>query len=282
MSNPSLNIEEEKRILEEEEIDDLSFLTDANYPLLQEFRDKCTGTYKHSQALSSIIESVSIALGLDVSFMKAAAMYHDIGKINNPKFFTENQLEEENPHDELDPWISAQIISKHVSDGVAMLVNDESFPRKLIEVISQHHGDGVIKYFYDKEEDEDKSTDKFKYQLSKPKSVEAAVLMICDHIEAKSRSLYQAGKYDPTTVIEETINNLIDEGQLDEVVMKLGDLKKIKEILAKELEGMYQKRIDYDEAKEDKPKKKKTTKKINKKGKEKEDAEESGYKENSN
>lgn len=269
--------EEEKDIKTEEIIEDISFLFDPNYPLLHELREKCSGTYKHSQSVTSMVESVSIALGLDVGFMKVSAMYHDIGKINNPKYFTENQLEDEDPHKELEPWVSAQIISRHVSDGVVLLLNDASFPRSIIEIISQHHGDGVIKYFFDKSGDD--CSDNFKYKLCKPKSVEAAVLMICDHIEARSRSLFQAGKYDASVVIDETINNLIDESQLDEVVIKLGDLKRIKEVLAKELEGIYQKRVDYGEVKEEKAGKKTTTKKTVKKVRGTKNAKETGNKE---
>jgi putative nucleotidyltransferase with HDIG domain len=246
-------------LINKEKVEELKELLDSTYPLLQEFREACPGTYKHAQALSSMIEGVSMALGLDVDFMKVTALYHDVGKMFNPKYFTENQLEGENPHDDLDPWISSQILSRHVSDSVNILLNDPKFPREMIQIISQHHGDNVIKYFFDKAGSEEEDKEKFRYKCSKPVSVEAAVLMICDHVEAKSRSLVQAGKFESTDAIDATINDLIDDGQLDEVYMRLGDLKKIKEAVAKELEGMYQKRIDYDEAKE-KPKRKRKVK----------------------
>lgn len=234
---------------EEQQQHELNDLLDTSYPLLQEFREVCPGTYKHAQALSSMIEGVSIALKLDVTFMKVAAFYHDVGKMINPKYFTENQLEDEDPHSELDPWVSHQIITRHVSDSVNILVNDEKFPRTMIEIISQHHGSGVVKYFFDKAGHDEEEMDKFRYTCSKPTCVESAVLMICDHIEATSRSLFQANKLDPATVIDDTITELIDDGQLDEVYMRLGDLKKVKEALAKELEGTYQKRVDYEKAK---------------------------------
>jgi len=235
---------------EEKPNDVLKDLLDSSYPMLQRLRDACPGTYKHSQSLASIVEGVSMALDLDVTFMKTAALYHDIGKICNPKYFTENQLEDEDPHKNLDPWVSSQIISRHVSDGVNILLNDENFPREMIEIISQHHGDGVMKYFFDKANTD--LEDAFRYRCVKPRCVRAAVLMIADHIEATSRSLFQAGKLDTSTIIDTVINNLLDDGQLDEVMMRLGDLKKIKEALAKELEGIYQKRVDYDKAKEEK------------------------------
>lgn len=220
-------------------------LLDSKYPLLQEFREKCPGTFKHSQALAGMVEGVSIALDLDVDLMKVASLYHDVGKMFNPKFFTENQLEEENLHKGLKTKMSYEIITRHVSDSVIILLNDHNFPREVIEIISQHHGTNVLKYFYNKSKSKDDS--EFRYKSSKPTCVEAAVLMIADCVEATSRSLSQVGKLNPMEVIDDTINGLLDDGQLDAVTMKLGDLKKIKHALAKELEGTYQKRVQYDE-----------------------------------
>jgi putative nucleotidyltransferase with HDIG domain len=230
--------------------DSIKEVLESSYPLLQKFREACPGTYKHSQALMSIIEGIALSLELDVNFMKVAALYHDVGKMFNPKYFTENQLEDENPHDKLDALISYNIITRHVSDSVMILLNDQNFPRRVIEIISQHHGNSVLKYFFEKSGKD--VEDLFRYKCTKPTCIESAVLMISDQIEATSRSLVQAGKFDPTLVIESTISGLIDDGQLDDVVMRLGDLKKIKEALARELEGTYQKRVDYDKAKEEK------------------------------
>lgn len=244
-----MNAAIEKEELQEKK-EELHDLLDSSYPLLQKFRDACPGTYKHAQSLASMVEGVSIVLDLDVTFMKVAALYHDVGKMVNPKYFTENQLEDEDPHKSFDPWISSQIISRHVSDSVNILINDKNFPRSMIEIISQHHGNSIMKYFFDKSGRD--VEDLFRYKCSKPTCTEAAVLMICDHIEATSRALVQAGKYDAANVIDTTINGLLDDGQLDDVVMRLGDLKKIKEAIGRELEGIYQKRVDYDKAKEEK------------------------------
>jgi len=242
--------EKDESIEKQEKKEDLHELLDSSYPLLQKFRDLCPGTYKHSQSLSSMVEGVSMALDLDVTFMKVTALYHDVGKTVNPKYFTENQLEDEDPHKDLDPWISSQLIGRHVSDSVNILMNDEKFPREMIEIISQHHGNSVMAYFFKKSGKD--VEDLFRYKCQRPTCVRAAVLMICDHVEATSRSLIQAGKYDAKSVIENTINKLLNDGQLDEVVMRLGDLKKIKEALGRELEGIYQKRVDYDKAEEEK------------------------------
>ena len=222
----------------------LKMLMDSTYPLLKQFRDVCPGTYKHSQTLAAMIEVVSLELDLDVDLMKVAALYHDVGKLINPKYFTENQLDDENPHDDLDPMISYNLITRHVSDSVMILINDKNFPRRLIEIISQHHGSSVLKYFFEKSAD---STDVlFRYKTQCPTCVEAAILMITDRVEAMSRSLVQTGKFDPATVVTSVINELLDDGQLDQVEIKLGNLKKIKESLGKELEGVYQKRVSYD------------------------------------
>jgi len=226
-----------------------TLLIDSSYPLLKKFREVCPGTYKHSQTLASMVEGMSLDLELDVKCMKVAALYHDIGKSLNPKYFTENQLEGEDTYEELDPFICYNMITRHVSDSVTILLNDPNFPREIIEIISQHHGTMVQQYFFKKSGEKDES--KFRYKFSRPKSVQSAILMICDQIEAKSKSLIQANKFDPKEVIEGTISHLIDDGQLDNVVMRLGDLKKIKMALAKELEGTYQKRVDYDEANQD-------------------------------
>lgn len=247
MADEHFNNGEEKEIK-----DSLQQLLEPTYILLQKFRETCPGTFKHSQALSSMVEGVSLSLGLNVVEMKVAAQYHDIGKMFCPKYFTENQLEDENPHEKLSPMMSYNVITRHVSDSVTILINDHNFPRNIIEMISQHHGKSVLKYFFEKSKSGVEDT--FRYKTTKPTCIESAILMICDQIEASSRSLIQAGKFNVNNIIESTINGLIDDGQLDDVFMRLGDLKKIKEALTKELEGTYQKRIDYDKAKEEKVK----------------------------
>jgi len=216
---------------------------DTTYPLLVRFREACPGTYKHSQTLSAILEGISLSLNLDINLMKIAATYHDVGKMFNARYFTENQLDDENPHEKLDPRISYEIITRHVSDSAIILINDGNFSRKVIEIISQHHGQTILKYFFNRS---GKGVeDVFRYKTTKPTCIESASLMICDVVEAMSRSMIQVNKFDPQVIIEDTINGLIDDGQLDSVYMRLGDLKKIKLALAKELEGTYQKRIDY-------------------------------------
>jgi cyclic-di-AMP phosphodiesterase PgpH len=242
MTSEDISTQEEKNILKQ--------LLDPAYPLAQRFKEVCPGTYKHCQSLVAMVEGVSLALDLDVDYMKVAALYHDVGKMFNSHYFTENQLDDENPHDKLDPKLSYQVITRHISDTALILLNDPLFPRDLIEIVTQHHGTTVTKYFFDKAGA--KNEDAYRYKGSKPKSVEAMILMICDHIEARTRSDIQAGKkIAPSDLIENIINYQLSDGQLDDVVMRLGDLQKIKIALSRELEGIYQKRVDYSKAKEE-------------------------------
>jgi membrane-associated HD superfamily phosphohydrolase len=155
-----------------------------------------------------------------------------------------------NPHEKLDPRISYQIITRHVSDTALILLNDPLFQREIIEIATQHHGTTVTKYFFDKAGS--KNEDSYRYKGTKPKSVEAMILMICDHLEARTRSDIQSGKkIAPIDLIEDIINYQLSDGQLDDVVMRLGDLQKIKMAVSRELEGCYQKRVDYSKAKEE-------------------------------
>lgn len=240
------NVKDSKNVVVEPNTSSLSELMDSKNPTLQKFRECCPGSYKHSQLLASMVEGLSLELGINEDLMKAAALYHDIGKSFNPTYFTENQHEDTpNPHADVDSRISYELITRHVSDSVALLVNDPRFPRKLIEIISQHHGTSVVRYFFVKSGSN--AEDNYRYKTQKPTSIESALLMICDQIEATSRSIISNNKkIAPNDVINTTINRLLDDGQLDDVYMRMGDLKKIRESLIKEIEGTFQKRIDYE------------------------------------
>lgn len=216
-------------------------------PILSMFRDKAPGTFKHSVNVSMLCESVALALNLDVDLMKVSAMYHDIGKVNYPSAFSENQ-NGKNIHDDLDPWISYQIITRHVPDSVLILLNLKGMDDDVMKIVSQHHGDTILRYFYDKA-GKDVVDDIFRYKCEKPKSIEAAVLMICDSVEATSRSLASNGALEKTeqrrSVVDSTVRRLSNDDQLDD--MKVGQLKIVKKTLFKELENIYHKREPYPE-----------------------------------
>lgn len=242
ITNQSLNGEKDKG-------DYLAKYLDPDFPLLKEFRTKCPGTFKHSQTVSSMVEGVSLALDLDVTSMKVAAIYHDIGKMFHPEYFTENQLDEDNPHDKLDPYMSFLIISRHVSDTALILIR-YGFPPDLIRLICQHHGTCVVQYFFDKSNTD--IEDRFRYNSEPPKTVEGMVLMLCDQLEARSRSMMQHGKddFNPSSIVSQVWEELETDRQTSEVFMKLGDVATLKEALAKEIGAMYQKRVDYKAKKE--------------------------------
>lgn len=220
-----------------------------DYPLMVIMRG-IPGTLSHSKNIALMLETIGPELGLDVRKLKIAAYYHDIGKSVNPRYFTENQTEdEENAHKELDSWISYRLITAHIGDTVQILVNDPNIPRDVIEWCSQHHGTCIVRYFCNKSGT--KNVDNYRYKCTKPRSLEAALLMICDHLEARSRSLNQAGKLSNVDeLIDKVIVELLEEDeQLDDVALpKLGYLRKIKFLLKREISSQYHKRVDYDKA----------------------------------
>jgi hypothetical protein len=218
---------------------------EADHPLLEMFREVAPGSFKHSQNMANIVESIAVELKLNVDLMKTSALYHDVGKMINPKFFSENQ-ENDNPHDKLEPWVSYQIISRHVSDTIAILLN-YGFPRKVMKIVSQHHGDTVLRYFYDKSKAG--SDEMYRYKCTKkPECDESAILMIVDSVEATAKSLSSNGKLEDSkarrSLVDLTVNRLIDDNQLDS--MKIGTLKTIRKVLYKELEAIYHKRVSYE------------------------------------
>lgn len=238
----------------------LKDLLDSKFPLMEKFRELAPGTHRHSVNVSIFCEAVALELDLDTDFMKVVGLYHDVGKMNAPDYFSENQ-NGKNPHDDLDPTVSYQIITRHVGDTVLLLLNqtmpedekaEKEFPErmKLLEVISQHHGNTVLRYFFNKAATE--IDDHFRYKASPPQSIEAAVLMICDSVEATARSLASVNdleeKDDRRAVVNTNVDRLMQDGQLDDI--KVGQLKKIKAVLYKELENIYHKRETYGDEKE--------------------------------
>ena len=226
----------------------LKELTDPKFPLMETFRTVAPGTFKHSQNVANLVESIALKLDLDTDRMRAAAMYHDIGKINQPKAFTENQ-NGSNIHDTLPVEVSYNIITKHVGDTVLIMLQVSEMPREIIEWVSQHHGDTVLRYFYEKakEEGSDIKKDDWRYRCPKPNCIESAVLMICDSVEATAKSFASNGKLDTQQskidVVMNTIGRLEMDGQLDMVLT--GHLRVIKQVLIEELESLYHSRELY-------------------------------------
>jgi len=222
-------------------------LLDQTYPLLDKFKTLAPGAFKHSQNVASMCETVAIELGLNVDLIKVAALYHDCGKMNDPLYFAENQTEE-NPHDKLEPFLSYQIITRHIGDSIIYLLRIPDLPHEVIEIVSQHHGDTILQSFAAK--DKKAQPDSYRYKCSPPVSAEALILMLCDSIEATTRALYNNGDGDEDFIIKAvngTIIRLTEDHQLDN--MKIGILNTTKKILIKELESIYHKRVAYEEDK---------------------------------
>lgn len=225
---------------------------DSNYPLMVRLREKAPGTYSHSKAVASLLESVATVTDLPEKELAVAGYYHDIGKTVNPHMFSENQAGDAvDAYSELPPWASLRFITAHVGDTAQILINDPNISHDIVRWCTQHHGACVAKYFYRLAKKEDKNTeeDDYRYPGTKPECLEAALLMICDILEATSRSLSQAGKLgDVGQLVEQVIQDLEQDQQLDDVELTFGKLRIIKEVLKKELTAQYHQRVDYDNA----------------------------------
>lgn len=227
-------------------------LTDRNHEALQMLQEKAFGTFNHSLMVGTLAHAAARAIGADPLLARAMAYYHDLGKTENPMFFIENQFGVSNPHDDLDPKESARIIRDHVSVGLA-LAHDYRIPTEVSEGIVSHHGDGVMRYFYEKARQTDGDQvdiDDFRHIGHKPKTQETAILMLADSLEAACRAEFQAqGQETSPDAIEKVVNRVIDEkmedGQLSEAPLTLGELTKVRLALLDSLIGHYHQRIPY-------------------------------------
>nr|WP_274388072.1 HDIG domain-containing metalloprotein [Salsipaludibacter albus] len=228
-------------------------LADRNHPLLRELETKAIGSYNHSVMVASLTERACREIGADPLLGSVAALYHDIGKIRRPHFFIENQYGIPNPHDELEPEVSAVIIMDHVIDGVRM-ATEYKLPPEVVAAIGSHHGTMVVSYFYNKAVEaaghaDDVDEDTFRYKGSKPRSKEAAVLVIADCSEAATRSMAMKEGTLSRAAIEETVDGLVrarvDDGQFDQSALTFDELRQVQESVVAALEGIYHPRIAY-------------------------------------
>jgi len=235
--------------MSEGNIDIYKELLDLSHPLLDKFKESAPGSAKHCSNVETMCDAICSELPeLDKNLLRVAARFHDIGKMFNPNYFIENQKGEENPHDKVDPFVSYQLITRHVSDGAAILVQYE-FPLEVINVVLQHHGNAVMYFFFNKSKCTEEEN--FRYKFRQPQTTEAAVLMIADVVESTARSLYSNAKLSDSKarkkVVEESVDRLIADGQLDNI--KVGVLKVVKKVLPRELDSFYHDRIDYPDQK---------------------------------
>ncbi|HAX17536.1 MAG TPA: hypothetical protein DCY00_02935 [Actinobacteria bacterium] len=232
-------------------------LSHTDQPLLKELLINAPGTYNHSILVSHLSESCANAIGADALLVKVAALYHDLGKMKRPEYFYENQLNVENIHDRLNPSLSKNIIANHIKDGVEIAIKNK-IPKKVVEIISQHHGSSVITYFYKKQKDIELSKlnssnpegimeGHFRYPAKKPKTKEAAILMLADATEAAVRSIDKITPKKIEQMVNDIVKSKIDDEQLSEADITIREVNIVKNTLIDGLIAIYHSRISYQE-----------------------------------
>ena len=223
-------------------------LTDTNHPILKEMAEKAPGTFQHSLQVSNLAEQAIMEIGGNVLLVRAGAMYHDIGKMDNPLFFIENQMAGVNPHDELSADESAKVIISHVIKGIEK-GKKYNLPEQIIDFIRTHHGDSMVQYFYrqyvTKFPEKMDQTEQFSYPGPKPFSKETAVLMMADSVEAATRSLPEKNPEKISTLVNNIIQNQMNNGQFDNAYITLKEIGLIKKIFIKKLQNIHHSRIEY-------------------------------------
>lgn len=225
-------------------------LADVNTPLLRRLSDECPGTFQHSMAVSNLASEAAKRIGANEQLVRAGALYHDVGKLVNPAFFTENQ-HGVNPHDALTPVQSARIVINHVNDGVR-LADKAGLPSVIKDFITEHHGRGMAKYFYITEckahPDEVVDPAPFTYPGPMPQTRETTVLMMADAVEAASRSLKEHTPEAIRGLVNKIIDGQIADGLYNESAIEFKDVPVIKDVFVKRLMTIYHSRVTYPDA----------------------------------
>ncbi|MDE6826319.1 MAG: HDIG domain-containing protein [Paramuribaculum sp.] len=226
-------------------------LSDINHPLLRELSEECPGTFQHSMSVSNLATAAANRIGANVQLVRAGALYHDIGKIANPAFFTENQ-HGVNPHDALDPQQSARIVIGHVTEGLKR-AEKAKLPTVLRSFISEHHGRGKAKYFYttwcNNHPGEQPDEAAFTYPGPNPQCRETSILMMADAVEAASRSLTDHSPESISGLVNKIIDSQIADGLHNESPISFRDVRDIKDTFSARLRTMFHGRIPYPEMK---------------------------------
>lgn len=227
-------------------------LANLNTPVLRELMIQAPGTYHHAIIVGNLVEAAAEAINANPLLARVAAYYHDIGKIRKPLYFIENIGSQENRHDKLAPSMSALILMSHVKDGVE-LARENKLGEPLVNIIRQHHGTSLIKFFYDKAKNREDAgmpqADErdYRYPGPKPQTREAALIMLADAVEAASRTLTDPTPARIRGMVQKIINNIFTDGQLDECELTLKDLHNIAKSFNRILGGIFHHRIDYPE-----------------------------------
>lgn len=221
--------------------------SDGSNKLLKELNEKAPGTFQHSMQVANLAEASADEIGANALLVRTGAMYHDIGKMLNPLYFIENQSTGVNPHDELSPADSAQVIIDHVIRGIE-IAKKNKLPDRLIDFIRTHHGTNLVYYFYKKEEElneRNPDTSKFRYPGPIPFSKETAILMICDASEAASKSLKEPTAQKINELIEKIVKGQMDSGQFKNAAITFKEIEIVKTVVKRKLNNIYHLRIEY-------------------------------------
>ena len=232
-------------------------LLDFNHPLLKRLQQEANGTFNHSVVVGNLAEACADAIKARSLLCRVGAYYHDLGKMERPEYYIENQFMGENKHDKLTPVMSAKIIRKHVDYGLK-LANEYGLPNIVSDFIPMHHGTSRVEYFYrmalEQAKDSDKVDDSaFRYPGPKPNTKETGILMICEAVEAAVRSIKDRDILKIEAMVNKVIKGRVDDGQLDECPLTLDDLRRIKGTvngntgMIPVLRGIYHIRIEYPE-----------------------------------
>ncbi len=224
-------------------------LSNPNQPLMKKLLMEAPGTYHHSMMVANIAESATEAVGGNPVIARVGAYYHDIGKTKRPYFFGENQIGRENPHEKITPNLSALIILSHGKDGIE-LAKEHKIPKVIQDMIVEHHGTTLVKYFYYKAKEaadnpEDIKEEDFRYSGPIPHTKEAGILMLADSAEAAVRSISEPTKAKIEEMVNNIFNDKIKSNQLINCDLTLKDIEIIKKSFLKSFDGMYHQRIEY-------------------------------------
>lgn len=229
-------------------------LTNSNQKLLQRLMLEAPGTYHHSQMVANLAETAAADIGANALLARSGALFHDVGKLKCPEYFTENQ-NGINPHDDLAPESSAHIIISHVADGIK-IASEYKLPKSIIEIIKQHQGDSLVKYFYYKAKEHSDGFDidekLYQYNGPKPQTNEAAIVMLADCVEAYVRALDESQRTMKVidNVVQEIIKGKLEDKQLEACDLKIKELTVIAKAFKKVYNGMYHERVKYPKAEE--------------------------------
>ena len=224
-------------------------LSNTNTKLLRELNEKAPGTFQHSMQVANLAEASANEIGANAMLVRTGALYHDIGKMSNPMYFTENQTTSVNPHNELPPDDSANIIINHVLHGIE-LAKKNGLPDRVIDFIRTHHGTSTVYYFYKKQEEltpGQVNVKNFTYPGPIPFSKETAILMMCDACEAASKSIKEPTANLIDELVEKIINGQMQNGQFMNANITFKEIQTIKKVIKKKLNNIFHLRIEYPE-----------------------------------